>query len=397
MRDSHQHSSIRSYVYRFIVALFLLGSAFETKAQLPEVVSSETEVSLLTIFPGDPTYSAWGHSALRLRDPATGLDVAFNYGTFDITVPFFIPRFAYGDMMYQLSVDPTSALLRGSAFQERGVIEQTLRLDSTQTAKLYSILQHNLLPQNKTYLYDFVFDNCSTRLVDLLLEVNALELPEQGPWDSTIRDMLDEFVHERAWLDWGIDMVLGSTLDKEPSLRQRTFLPTYLMDILDLSTTPSGEPVVTQTRTLLEPVTLQTERTIPVTFWFSLVLTFIGVYVSFRFPNVNLDRWLFGLIGFVGLFLGLMWFGTKHHVTGWNWNLAWALPTHLYVAVFWTKMVQKTAYFTVTFWWTLLVVVLSFLLPQAIPLPSMPLIVLLLWRLWIHSGKLDRSGIKITR
>lgn len=387
----------RSYVLLLIGALLLFSGVRESKAQLPPVVSSATEVSLLTIFPGDPTYSAWGHSALRLHDPVTGLDVAFNYGTFDINVPYFIPRFAYGDMMYQLSVDPTSALLRGSAYQERGVVEQFIRLDSTQTSRLYALLLENLEPKNKSYLYDFVYDNCSTRLLDLLIEQNAIKLPDTDLWDSTVREMLDEFVHERAWLDFGIDMVLGSTLDTVPSIRQRTFLPTYLMDILDHSTSPSGEPVVTSKRTLLEPVNLSTERTIPITFWLSTLLCALLAFFLRKNANSRIDRWFFGFLGTVGLFLCLMWFATKHHVTAWNWNIAWALPSHLYVALFWNRMNKKAAYFAYACAWTVLVAGLSFILPQSIPLSAWPFVLLVIWRLWVYSDQLSPIRVKIAR
>ena len=230
--------------------LFLLGSK-EANAQLPPTVSAATEVSLLTVYPGEPTYSAWGHSALRIVDPVTGLDAAFNYGTFDVTVPYFIPRFAYGDMLYQLSVDPTSALFRGASYQQRSVVEQVLSLDSTQVAGIYALLLENLKPENRLYQYDFVFDNCSTRLLDLLFSVNGLKLPATDPYDSTIREMLDEFVHDRALLDLGIDLVIGSRLDVVPTLRERTFLPTYLMDVLDESYTMAGEPIVKEKRTVL--------------------------------------------------------------------------------------------------------------------------------------------------
>ena len=387
----------RSYVLLLIGALLLFSGVRESKAQLPPDVSSATEVSLLTIFPGDPTYSAWGHSALRLHDPVTGLDVAFNYGTFDINVPYFIPRFAYGDMMYQLSVDPTSALLRGSAYQERGVVEQFIRLDSTQTSRLYALLLENLEPKNKSYLYDFVYDNCSTRLLDLLIEQNAIKLPDTDLWDSTVREMLDEFVHERAWLDFGIDLVLGSTLDTVPSIRQRTFLPTYLMDILDHSTSPSGEPVVTSKRTILEPVTLSTERTIPITFWLSTLLCALLAFFLRSNLNSRIDRWFFGFLGTVGLFLCLMWFATKHHVTAWNWNIAWALPSHLYVALFWNRMNKKTAYFAYAFVWTFLVAGLSFILPQSIPFSAWPFVLFVIWRFWVYSDQLRPIRVKIAR
>ena len=77
---------IRSYNALIIVAVLFLCGTTKVFAQLPPSVSDDATVSLLTIFPGEPVYSAWGHSALRFQDPANGLDASFNWGTFDTTV-----------------------------------------------------------------------------------------------------------------------------------------------------------------------------------------------------------------------------------------------------------------------------------------------------------------------
>src|SRR5690606_6063550 len=44
------------------------------------------------------------------------------------------------------------------------------------------------------------------------------------------------------------------------------------------------------------------------------------------------DRIFFFLLGFTGLFLLFMWFGTDHRVARDNLNLLWAWPTHIYAA-----------------------------------------------------------------
>jgi hypothetical protein len=362
--------------------LFLLGSK-EANAQLPPTVSAATEVSLLTVYPGEPTYSAWGHSALRIVDPVTGLDAAFNYGTFDVTVPYFIPRFAYGDMLYQLSVDPTSALFRGASYQQRSVVEQVLSLDSTQVAGIYALLLENLKPENRLYQYDFVFDNCSTRLLDLLFSVNGLKLPATDPYDSTIREMLDEFVHDRALLDLGIDLVIGSRLDVVPTLRERTFLPTYLMDVLDESYTMAGEPIVKEKRTVLEYDSLHVSRALPWTFWVNLA--WVGLVVAWWWRAASIpawfDRWLLGIIGFVGFFLLGMSFLTLHHVTAANWNIAWALPSHLVFSLFWKRFSFKRAYFRWAGIWTAGIAIFSVFQAQHIPEAMWPVVVLLVLRL----------------
>ena len=371
---------VRSYNALIIVAVLFLCGTTKVFAQLPPSVSDDATVSLLTIFPGEPVYSAWGHSALRFQDPANGLDASFNWGTFDTTVPYFIPRFAYGDMQYRLSAEPTDGLRRAAVFQEREMVEQILALSPTQVAQLYGLVLENLKPENRTYLYDFVYDNCSTRILDLLFAVEGIVLPNEDVHTSTFRQMIDEFVHDRAALDLGIDLVFGVSMDQVPTLRQRTFLPTSLMATLDQSLTPDNKPIVRETNTLLRFDHETTPPKTPWTIWVSLFLSVaLGLlsWFSTRFSNV-LDRLILGVFGFIGLFFLIMWFATLHHVTAWNLNILWALPVHLWIAVRWTKLHWLTSYFKITFWWTLGVFLIQFALPQHIPPAALPLAVLVL-------------------
>ena len=376
------------YACALSVVAILGGQASEVYAQLPPSVSSKSQVSLLTVYPGEPTYSAWGHSALRIQDPETGLDASFNYGTFDVTVPYFIPRFAYGDMLYQLSVDPTSALLRGAEFQNRSVVEQVFALDSLQVAAMYDLLLENLRPENRLYQYDFVFDNCSTRLLNLLLAVDGIVLPSQDPYQSTIREMLDEFVHDRALLDLGIDLVIGSRLDVVPTVQQRTFLPTYLMSLLDESTTPSGAPLVLEKRSILTYSEEPVSQSLPWTFWVNLAWVLVVALIWWRKASLPVwfDRWLFGIVGFIGFFLLLMWFATLHHVTAANWNIAWALPTHLVMALFWKRITFRPAYLLWTGIWTTGIAIFSIFQAQHLPPAMWPVVLLVILRLLARSA-----------
>jgi hypothetical protein len=61
------------------------------------------EISLLTCAPGNELYSLFGHTAIRVRDARRGMDVVYNYGTFDDTDPMFYIKFMRGIMRYSLS------------------------------------------------------------------------------------------------------------------------------------------------------------------------------------------------------------------------------------------------------------------------------------------------------
>ena len=109
----------------FSALLLLVGAA---SAQPADSLSDSASVSLLTMLPGDEVYSQFGHSGYRIRDPASGLDKTYNYGTFDFEQPFFLIRFVRGRLDYLLDTAPYELELDKYAFLRRPMIEQRLAL-----------------------------------------------------------------------------------------------------------------------------------------------------------------------------------------------------------------------------------------------------------------------------
>lgn len=60
------------------------------------------------------------------------MDVAFNYGTFDNSDPYFYLKFTRGIMQYALSVDNYNVFLQEYKQDHRSVIEQKLMLNGEQ-------------------------------------------------------------------------------------------------------------------------------------------------------------------------------------------------------------------------------------------------------------------------
>ncbi|GIV60416.1 MAG: hypothetical protein KatS3mg043_1505 [Rhodothermaceae bacterium] len=331
--------------FLLVCCLGLLGAP--ALAQLPDSVSAHTQVSLLTILPGEALYAAFGHSALRVHDPATGFDAVFNYGTFDFRDPLFLPKFAYGRLDYFLSVSPLAATLRGSRLEGRPVIEQVLNLSQEQVAALYRFLRINARPENRTYRYDFLFDNCSTRLRDVLATTlgPALRFAPQPDPGLSFRRLLDPYLADRPWIDLGIDLLLGASTDRTATPHEVMFLPDYLMTAFDHATVVQGEtarPLVARRDTLLVVPDYTPPAKAPAwPLWSFAALFAAGLAGTFRSarrpaPEGTAGRWdvlLFAATGLVGCFMLFMWLGTEHHVTRWNANLLWALPVHLPVAV----------------------------------------------------------------
>ena len=83
----------------FPVCLFL---AIPSGAQYI-TLSPEATVSVITPEPGqEQIFTIYGHSAIRIHDPANNLDTVFDYGIFDFQDPNFSLNFAKGYLRYMV-------------------------------------------------------------------------------------------------------------------------------------------------------------------------------------------------------------------------------------------------------------------------------------------------------
>jgi hypothetical protein len=322
----------------FVVSLlwygFLLGQSF----------GPNTEVSLITMGPGSDLYSKFGHSAIRLNDPDQNLDIAYNYGTFDFNTPNFYPKFVRGKLDYILSVDPTKPLLRYYLRTGREVIEQQLLLSPSEVQHLADFLAENYKPENRTYQYDFFYDNCATRIRDVLEDIRpSLQFEEHESSNKVYRDLLIEKLQGDPLILLGINLILGPVTDRAIDVRGEMFLPTYLMNNLEL--TKSGEPVLVGPKNILAPDNFKIHaapmwKQPALYVWLILLILLIGGNSQGIFRVSKMVSMV--LITLVSLCFGLfsfMWLFTEHSTTHGNLNLLWANPIFIYLL--WKALKQQ--------------------------------------------------------
>ncbi|MFD2514037.1 DUF4105 domain-containing protein [Pontibacter locisalis] len=336
--------------------LFLLAFCFyalQGQAQFEGYqLSPDAKISLITCSSGNDLYAVFGHSAVRVQDPASGMDIIFNYGTFDFNEPNFYLKFAQGKLRYKLSAAHFSDFLYSYTMDNRSVYEQVLNLTPEQRQKYWGFLTHNFLPENRFYLYDFFFDNCATRIRDGLEATFpdnqiAFQLDEFDR-DYTFRNLIDLYLPPQPWGDFGIDLALGAVIDQEATPYQYMFLPDYLSKGFANATIMQNGHMVPLTG-LPQAVFLQDTSRLPETplftplllCWVILVLvTAITVFDFMRRRRSRaLDFTLFLITGFLGVVFLLLWFATDHQATANNFNLLWGIPTHLIVAIYIAKKV----------------------------------------------------------
>jgi hypothetical protein len=113
------------------------------------------------------------------------------------------------------------------------------------------------------------------------------------------------------------------------------------------------------------------------------VLSFVPARGVQRFMRV-FDFILFLLAGLVGILLLFMWFGTDHALCANNWNLLWALPTHLIAAPFLHRERRWIQVYLLATIIILSVVLLGWIfLPQQLNIGFLPVVLLLLLRAWL--------------
>ena len=320
--------------------------------------NASPRVSLLTFFPGSEIYELEGHAALRVVDGRG--DTAYNWGTFDFLAPVFVYRFVSGQTDYMVAAAPTDLFLSYYADSGRRVVEQELNLNEDQTARLIRLIDTNMRPENRVYRYNYVLDNCATRPLNLIEQASGDSLtlePYTGNGD-TFRETMRHYHAAYPWYQFGIDMALGSGIDRQISNREKAFAPVDLMHIASTALVDDGSgnrvPLVRATHVVVNG--RPGGASLPPTPWWltpvfwAYVALGITIAVSWRnFIHHRLSRVmdtvLFGMAGIAGLVLTFLIFVSVHEATSPNWLYLWLNPMCLFIAAgVWIKKWSHAVY-----------------------------------------------------
>ena len=318
-----------NFFVKYIFAALLANCiAFGLSAQR-DTLDNGITLSLITGSPGTELYSVFGHSAIRVRNVHTRQDILYNYGTFDFNTPNFYWKFLRGKLPYMLSIDRTDDLARYYQLENRSLTEQLFDLTLQQEVALLAYLEWNYQPDNRYYLYDFFYDNCATIIRDVLEQQFNLQYNnDTATRDITFRQLLDEYLQDMPWSDFGIDLVLGLPADKKANFRNQMFLPDYLSSNLAQATL-DGKPLL-QPAQLIQPradLAAPPHRFTPMLLFVLLALLAVAITFSKnRRAKDIFDLVTLSICGIAGLFLTFMWLGTDHIATKWNWNVLWLNP-----------------------------------------------------------------------
>lgn len=290
-------------------------------------------VSLVTCSPGSKVYSLYGHTAIRCQNFTRKRDLVFNYGVFTFDQPHFLWRFILGKCDYMVDAMDWKYFL--PEYEQRGssVTAQVLNLTPLEANRLYFLLVQNLRPENREYRYNFLYNNCTTKVRDVIeaAVMGIVEYPQLQP-RRTYRQILHEYTAGYPWEQEGNDFLLGHDVDTVLSSRAEMFAPEFLMNYVDGANIHVSEndvrPLVRETEILVQKRNIAKQKDnlpSPSLLCYSVLLFCLLVMaVEWKWHHMwwGLDVLLMSFQGLAGVLIAFMFFFSEHPAVGSNW-LIW--------------------------------------------------------------------------
>lgn len=386
---------MKKFFYTLIILFGTVGSLqAETFIGYP-IAPENTQISLLTCSPGDLIYELFGHTAIRIQDDSHKLDFVVNYGLFDFDQPHFVYRFVRGKTDYTVGVSYTRSFIQSYAERGSSITESTLNLTLAEKQDLLNRLNENLQPENRVYRYNFIYNNCATKVRDIFDMSIKRKLSYPTHVDSySFREAIMLYTKTAPWSQLGFDLCLGARADRTATQREMLFLPEVLGETY-------ASAMLTDS-TGIQPLCLQTSQIIPATqekgtAWFSptlcaYLLLLMVLYASF-FLNKHkiwlkrMDVVLFTINGIGGCIILFLILYSQHPFTGQNYNILWMNPLTLFpliTCIFpFMKKINGLFYLGATVMFLGFVIVMP-ILPQVFNLAVLPWVLTLLLRSYLR-------------
>lgn len=349
-------SRARGLLYLYLILISLVpvqfASAQTDVATLSEEATDDSnsdrlEASLVTAWPGAEIYELCGHEAIRIKGP--GFDKVWNFGIFDFNEPNFVYRFVKGETDYMVEGYPFRYFLPEYVKAGRRVEEQVLNLTPAEVKRLQAILDEYTRPPLNRYRYNYIKDNCSTKIADILDTVSGGKIIYTDEvLYPTYRDAMRHYHKNYPWYQFGIDVALGSGLEEELSQKEELFVPLDFYRHAAKAYLPDGRPLVKETRVLNEGTPAAVDGPTPfllTPLWFSIVvLAFTLILLAYCWRKNCIPKiWyavFFGAEGLAGCLVAFLVFISEHAATSPNLLIFWLNPLQLLVplCLWWKAM-----------------------------------------------------------
>ncbi|MCH3881960.1 MULTISPECIES: lipoprotein N-acyltransferase Lnb domain-containing protein [Tenacibaculum] len=329
-----------------LVLVFLLKIQFNFSQSIQ--LTENAEVSIITVGPGKVLYEKFGHSAIRIKDKSLNIDQVYNYGMFDFNAPNFYSNFTKGRLIYKLASYPFHYFVKSNNKDKRWIKEQVLNLSQEDNQAFFTFLNNNAKPKNANYEYDPFFENCATKMPDIVQQIlnNKVSFTEDFVIkNQSLRQLMNNEIHWNTWGSLGINVALGSKLDKIATAKEYMYLPDFVFkSFKNAEYFDKNQPkqLISKENTILnfEEITPAADAISPLLVINIFML--IGLFVTYKdVKNNTRTKWfdfsLFFITGIVGSLVVFLWFFTNHSTTPNNFNFLWAFAPNLIIAFYLLK------------------------------------------------------------
>ena len=307
-----------------LFSLLLLLSFVGFSQNLP--LSKDAKVSVLTCGLGNESYSFFGHTAIRVADPANNIDVVYNYGTFDFRTPNFVAKFAKGDLQYCATAAAFGDFVNEYTAEKRSIFEQELLIPQELKQKLFDKLNKTIFSEDRFYTYKFIDKNCTSMVVDVInLSLNGNVITKKGETDITYRSILFPYFNGHFYEQLGTSIIFGTKVDE---LGTKIFLPFELKNSLE-KTTFQNHPLASKSKTLLD-----FEKETPSSWWNNIYTYLIILAFVVLAHNKIVDKIYLLILSLIGVFFVAMGFYSLHQELAMNYNVLLFSPLLLILIFF---------------------------------------------------------------
>ncbi|OIQ21453.1 MAG: hypothetical protein BM557_04155 [Flavobacterium sp. MedPE-SWcel] len=358
---------MRSLTIVFVLLLSLFISP-KIYAQIP--LSEKAKITLLTCEAGEELYSVFGHTAIRVSDPSRGMDVVYNFGSFDFNTPNFYMKFVEGDLQYFVSIGSYSDFLREYQYYDRTVYEQELILKQVQKQAISDELSDILLSDKRFYRYKFIDRNCTTMVADVITDnidgEISLETAKKG---ETNRAILYSYLNNHFYERLGINLVFGYKTDK---VADKLFLPLELKE--GVSNTSINNTLLAKPAVIINQGSEKQQRK---TLWDSIYsfAIAIGLLIYFTKNKTVLLSYII-ISGLAGIFFSMIGFYSLHQELSINYNILLINPLFLLLSYFLITKKTKATKVTTYTCMILLAIYIIFMLNKPHMVIIFPLVIL---------------------
>ncbi len=313
---------------KFIAILLFLVVGYANAQLFP--LSDKSRVSVLTCGTGNEIYSLFGHTAIRITDPITKIDIVYNYGAFDFATPNFVAKFTKGDLQYFVTTDTFTNFINQYQYEQRSVFEQELNLPLEKKQALFDNLNQVLLSDARFYTYKFIDRNCTNMAVDIINEtLGSKIIYKTKATDVSYRQTLYPYFDNHFYEQIGTSIIFGKKVDEQATL---LFLPYELLESLK-TVVYRNRPLAAEVVTLLNFPPTKSAGSL----WNNIYTYLIFLVAVVLINKKPLTAFYLVLLGLIGVFFSIAGWYSLHRELEYNYNILLFNPLYLVLLYFYYR------------------------------------------------------------